>query len=134
MPCSLFTPNCFHFQEMTQTSKCSESHWTLFHGIGNAMIYIAIFSHLTLLHENTSFKTSAGRFISVFWRCAALSADQEKVLSFLPKLSYLGMLLNAGIMPLYSAPNSVFFSGWLDQNRVALSDLILNRGFKSQFK
>ena len=48
---------------------------------------IAIFSHLTLLHENTSFKTSAGRFISVFWRCAALSADQEKVLSFLPKLS-----------------------------------------------
>ena len=45
--------------------------------------YIAIFSHLTLLHENTSFKTSAGRFISVFWWCAALSADQEKVLSFL---------------------------------------------------
>ena len=51
-------------------------------------MYIAIFSHLTLsVHENTSFKTSAGRFISVFRRCAALSADQEKVLSFLPKLS-----------------------------------------------
>ena len=46
------------------------------------VMYIAIFSHLTLLHENMSFKTSAGRFISVFWRCAALSADQEKVFSF----------------------------------------------------
>ena len=50
-------------------------------------MYIAIFSHLTLLHENTSFRTSAGRFISVLCRCAALSADQEKVSSFLPKLS-----------------------------------------------
>ena len=50
-------------------------------------MYIAIFSHLTLLHENTSFKTSAGRFISVFRQRAAPSADQEKVLSFLPKLS-----------------------------------------------
>ena len=38
-------------------------------------MYIAIFSHLTWLHENMSFKTSAGRFISVFWWCAALSAS-----------------------------------------------------------
>ena len=56
-------------------------------------MYIAIFSHLTLLHENprdenTSFKTSAGR-------CAALSADQEKVLSLLPKLSRGFKLYNA---------------------------------------
>ena len=30
MPCSLFTPNYFHFQEITQISKCSESPQILF--------------------------------------------------------------------------------------------------------
>ena len=67
MPCSQFAQKCFHFQEITKTSKCSESHRTL------CQWYFA-----TGQYYNMSFKTIAQRFDGVFWWFPALSEDQER--------------------------------------------------------
>ena len=63
MPCSLFAPNLFNFQEITQNIKLfGVPPNTL--TIGNVHSDILPFDIITL--KKTLFKTIAGRFIRVF--------------------------------------------------------------------